>query len=749
MAALSPARLAAALVAILLVAAPAAAETPVAPPTSGRSSLSPAEIETRIDGLLARMTLEEKIGQMYLGGWDKDFDETAITAGRVGIVSSIDIPDAMARYQTLARASRLGIPLIFARDAIHGYRTLLPVPLGLAATFDGDVIEAAGRVTGEESAAAGLHMVLGPMVDLSRDPRWGRVVEGPGEDVHLAQLFARRMVKGLASGGVAATLKHFVGYGAVRAGKDYSEADLSTPTLHDSYLPPFRAGLEAGAQMVMAAFSVLNGVPVTADPALLTDLLRRDWGFDGITVSDWDAIRELLPHGVAADRTEAAFKAVTAGVDVDMASGLYPEQLPGLIASGRVPMARIDEAVRRVLRVKFRLGLFEPPATRPDVDPATTAAKSATPAQRETAREAARRSILLLKNDGDLLPLDHPPKKVVVVGGAAADAGDFMGAWGAMATRDDVPSFLDDLTRRFGAAGSTVSFVPGCDDACKTTDGFAAAEAAVREADVVIAVLGEPWYMTAESTSRTRLGLIGHQQALLDRLSATGKPVVLVAFAGRAMVMTEALPKAAAALYVFSPGTMGGPALVDTLIGASNPSGRLPMSLPRAVGQIPIAYDVLPTGRPWSPGDDLASRYMDEEVSPLLPFGFGLSYTRFAYSDLRLSAAQVPLDGTVTAEVTVTNTGKRPGREIVQLYVRDPVASMSRPVRQLKGIAKVDLAPGEAKRVAIAVPVADLGFHDRDGRYRVEPGRFEVGMGGSSAVALDGAFEAVAATKAP
>ncbi|MER2605920.1 MAG: glycoside hydrolase family 3 N-terminal domain-containing protein [Siculibacillus sp.] len=728
----------------LLVAAAVAAllSNPVAGADGARRPPSP-EIEAKITDLIARMTLEEKIGQMVMRGWGDDFDEKAVAEGRVGIVSSVDVPELMVRYQALARGSRLGIPLIFARDAIHGYRTLLPVPLGLAATFDGEVIEAAGRVSGEESAAAGLHAVLGPMVDASRDPRWGRVVEGPGEDTFLARLFARRMIAGQTAGGVGSTVKHFVGYGAVRAGKDYSEADVSAPDLADRHLPPFRAGIDAGAQFVMAAFSVLNGVPVTANRRLLDDLLRREWGFDGVVVSDWDAIRELLPHGVAANRTDAAEKAVMAGIDVDMASGFYTEQLPGLVASGRVPTARIDEAVRRVLRVKFRLGLFDPPGAGRAVDSATYERVTATVAQRETAREAARRSIVLLKNEGGLLPLETPPKRIVVVGGAAEDAGDLMGAWGAMARREDTPPLLPEFERRFGAKGATITFARGCDDACTTTDGFAAAEAAARAADLVIAVLGEPWYATAESTSRTRLGLPGHQQALLDRLAATGKPIVLVTLAGRAMAMGEAMARADAVLYVFSPGTMGAPALADVLTGESNPSGRLPMSLPRAVGQIPIAYDVLPTGRPWSPGDQLASRYIDEEVTPLLPFGFGLSYTSFAYSDARVSAEKVGRGDTVRVEATVTNTGSRAGREIAQLYVRDPVASSSRPLRQLKGLARVDLAPGEAKRVAIDLPVAELAFADFDGRPVLETGRIEVGVGGSSDVRLTAAFEVV------
>lgn len=750
-------RLTALLLAGLLALAPAAraAEEPFAPRAEGRlrpagpawnrSGLSEAEIEARIDALLAKMTLADEVGQMYAGGWDEDFDDAEVRDGRLGFLSGVETPAEMVRLQRLARHSRLGIPLVFVRDAPHGYRTLTPVPLGLAASFDPEIVELAGRITGREAVSQGLALTFSPMIDLTRDARWGRVVEGPGEDPFLARLFTRSMVHGLAEGGLQATLKHFVGYGAVRAGRDYAEAELSTPTLHDLHLPPFRAGLEAGAQIVMAAFSVLNGVPVSADRRLLTDLLRRQWGFDGVVVSDWDAVRELMPHGVAGSRAEAAEKAVMAGIDVDLASGLYRDELPALVASGKVPKARIDEAVRRILRVKFRFGLFDPQAT-PEVDPRAAAKAIATPEIRAAALETARRSIILLKNDRDRLPLTKPPKRIAVIGAAARDAADLMGSWGAKGETADVPLFLDELRARVKRFGTRVTFAEGCDDACTGSAGFARAARVAARADLVVAVLGEPWYLTAESTSRTRLGLPNRQQALLDRLAAIGKPIVLVTLAGRPMVMVDAWKRAEAILYAFSPGTMGGRALVDVLLGETNPSARLPMSLPRSVGQLPFSYDVLPTGRPAKPDDDLSARYVDEETTPFLPFGHGLSYTRFAYSDLALSATTVGPEDTVRASVTVTNVGARAGREIVQLYVHDPVASRSRPVRQLKGLARVDLAPGEAKRVAVDLPVGELAFSDDEGRRRLEPGRFEVFVGGSSAAKSRVVFDLVAPT---
>ncbi len=698
---------------------------------AGRRAPDPA-LEGKIADLLSRMSLEEKVGQMFLGGWSPEFDMKEVDDGALGILSNMDEAATTAKIRDRAHRVRHGIPLLFSRDLIHGYRTLFPMPLGIAATFDAEAMYAAGLHTAREGSAQGLSINLGPMLDLSRDARWGRVIEGPGEDAHLGRVFAAATVRGLSAGGMAATLKHFVGYGAAEAGRDYNAVDLSESRLRDLYLPPFRAGIEAGAQVVMAAFNTLNGVPGTANPHTLIDILRRDWGFDGIVMSDWDAVRELIAHGVAADEREAVEKAVMAGVDMDMASGLYRQHLAGLVRDGRVPMARIDEAASRVLRVKFRLGLFEEAEKARRIDMKAATAALATPETREAARDVARRSVVMLKNDGAVLPLAPAPRRVAVIGGMAADAGDHMGAWGALGLRSEVPLFVDEMRTRLGRQGTTVSFAAGCDGACRSSEGFAAAEKAAAAADLVVAVLGEPWWMTAESTSRTRLGLPNQQQALLDRLAATGKPIVLVVFAGRPMVLVEALPKVKAILWVHSPGTMGGAALADVILGEANPSGRLPMSLPRAVGQVPIAYDRLSTGRPWKKGDELATRYVDEEITPLFPFGYGLSYTRFAMTPPTPSAARLRLGETLEVATTVTNTGARRGRESVQLYVRDVLASRSRPRRELKAFAMVDLAPGESREVRLAVPVGDLGFHDDQGRHRVEPGRFEIFVGPDS-----------------
>jgi beta-glucosidase len=699
--------------------------------------------EAAIAELLGKMTLEEKVGQMYMGGWASDFDESEVERSSLGALSGA--PDAahIAAIGDLATKTRLAVPVLFTQDMIHGYRTLFPMPLGLAASFDPEVIGLAAEVTAREASAQGMALALGPMVDLSRDPRWGRVIEGPGEDPFLGRVFAEASVRGLARGGLGATLKHFVGYGAAEGGREYAETDISTPRLFDLYLPPFRAGLEAGADVVMAGFNALNGMPVTADRATLTGLLEERWGFDGVVLSDWEAIRELKNHGIAATDEEAVEKAVMAGVDMDMASTLYREFLPGLVRAGRVPMARIDDAVTRILRMKHRLGLFDPTA-RPRPDPAVAGSRLATPQAREAAREAARRSAVLLKNDGDRLPLVDPPRRIAVIGAAAADPSDHMGAWGAAGRQDEVPVFLDELRSRL-AGRSEVVFAAGCDDACRSTEGFAAAVAAARDSDLVVAVLGEPWWMTAEATSRTRIGLPDHQEELITALAETGRPIVLVVFAGRPMVLTETVPKVAAILWSFSPGTMGGPALVDLLTGAANPSGRLPMSLPRNVGQVPIAYDPLPTGRPAGPSL-LTARWLDEEATPLFPFGFGLSYTHFVHRDLTVARHDLRLADRIEATVTVENTGRRPGREIVQLYVRDLVASRSRPLRRLAAIGRVDLDPGESRRVSLTVPVVDLGFPDASGRRIVEPGTFRLFVGGSSTADLATDVEVVEGT---
>ncbi|KPL53071.1 hypothetical protein ABB55_13300 [Prosthecomicrobium hirschii] len=697
--------------------------------------LDPA-VERRIDDLLARMTLAEKIGQLRQGGWSPDFDLGQASRGEIGSLTNAEDPHETARIQKAARSSRLGIPILLADNVIHGFRTLFPVPIALAASFEPDLVEEASAWAGREAHAAGLHWTLAPMVDLTRDPRWGRVVEGPGEDPVLGAAMAAAQVRGFLKGGIMASLKHYAGYGAAEAGRDYNTTEISPGTMRDIYLPAFRAGVEAGSQSVMAAFNALNGTPATANPWTLQTILKGEWGFDGFVISDWDSVWELMNHGHAGSPAEAARRAMLAGLDVEMAGDMFKENLADEVAAGRIPPARIDDAVRRVLRVKFRMGLFD----RPDPDPAAAEAQMLTPAAREAAKAAAIASFVLLKNDRDLLPLAPRGKRIALIGGIAASPADHMGSWGANGRQDDAVTLATALTAKAAAGGFTVTTAAGCDPACRSEEGFAEAVAAARSADMVVVALGEPWWMTAEGTSRTQLGLPNRQQALLEAVAATGKPVVLVVFGGRPMTIGWAAEHVPAILYAWSPGTMGGAALAEVLLGEAAPTGRLPMTMPRAVGQIPLYYNHLPTGRPPT-GDHYSSKYIDEEVTPLFPFGYGLTYTRFAYADLRLAEHVLKPGDSVEASVSVTNTGPRAGRETVQLYMRDPVASKSRPVRELKAFRKVSIAPGATERVTFRVPVEAFGFHLDDGRYVVEPGRFEIHVGGSATDTIGTGFE--------
>ena len=697
----------------------------------GRFAPDPA-IERRIDDLLARMTIDEKIGQLRMGGYSPTFDLSEAQTGIIGSLTGVPDAETAAKIQAAARQSRLGIPILLTDNVIHGFRTLMPAPIGLAASFDPDLVEKAFAWSGYEASAIGLHWTLGPMVDISRDPRWGRVVEGPGEDPYLASRMSAASVGGLLRGGIVASLKHYVGYGAAEAGRDYNSTWIPPELLHDLYLPPFNAGVDAGAQTVMAAFNALNGLPATANPRTLDRILKHDWGFDGLVVSDWDSVWELQNHGFAGDPADASRKAINAGLDVEMAGDMFKLGLKGEVAAGRVTTARLDDAVRRVLRVKFRLGLFD----RAAPDPARAASRLLTPAARRMAREAAVSSLVLLENRHETLPLTATARRIAVIGSMAATPSDHMGPWGANGREADVVTTLAGIRER-APAGSEVVFAAGCDRECKETTGFAEAVTTAASADVVIAVMGETWYRTAEGASRTRLDLPGHYEDLLERLAATGKPVVLIVLGGRPMTITWAAAHLDAILYAWFPGTEAGHAIADVLFGDADPSGRLPMTMPRAVGQIPIYYGHLPTGRP-ATADQYSSKYLDEENDPLYPFGYGLSYGRFAYSDLKILTASVPLDGRIVVEVTVTNSGARAGAEVVQLYLRDLVASRSRPVKELKAFDKIRLTAGESRRVRLEVPVADLAFHLEDGSAVVEPGQFQLWVGGSSRATLTG-----------
>ena len=697
---------------------------------------APLDVERQVEDLLARMTLEEKVGQLNLVSAGPEYRPEMVTSGRVGAVINFnDAPD-VASVQRLARQSRLKIPLLVSLDILHGFRTTFPVPLAAAATFDPDLVRRAATAQARETAAMGVQWTFAPMVDISRDPRWGRIVEGAGEDPFLGSAMAAAQVEGFKAGGLATSPKHFAGYGAPEGGRDYDAAQIPPGELRDAFLPPFRAALRAGSDTIMAALTALNGVPAGVNRWLLTDVLRGEWGFDGFVVSDWAGLQELIGHGVAGGPAEAARKALLAGVDMDMMSGFYDAHLADEVRAGRVPLSAVDAAVRRVLRVKFRQGLFD----QPDPDPANALGSVLTPEIRALARTAARESFVLLQNRGDVLPV-RKPRSMAVVGGLATSKWDPLGPHAARGHSNETVSFLDGIKARAEHGGTAVTFAQGCDPECAASEGFAAAVEAARGADLVVAVMGEPRDMSGEAASRAHLGLPGKQADLVEALLATGKPVVLVLLGGRPITLGTLAERIPAVLMTWYPGTEGGHAVADVLFGDESPSGKLPVTWLRSAGQAPLYYNRLPSGRPHLPNNRFTLGYLDEELRPLYPFGFGLGYTRFAYSDLAVGSPKVAPDDRVTVEVTLTNAGGRPGAEVAQLYVRKPVAERSRPARELKGFRKLALAPGETRRVAIDVAARSLGYHLDDGTYVVEAGMYEVGIGGDSTVPLEGRFE--------
>jgi beta-glucosidase len=744
------------LFACLLVAAPilpggsdaaraqAGAASPAPAPMGWRSGAEARAIESRIDGLLRRMTLEEKVGQLHLYGRREGFDHGEIRAGRVGNVMNFISPAEVAAVQKAARESRLGIPLLIGLDAVHGVSTYFPLPLGQAATFNPALVEEAALWTGREARALGVNWTFAPMVDMGRDPRWGRLLEGAGEDVHLANVIAAARTRGYQAGGVAATVKHFVGYGGGEAGRDYNTAWIPAEQLHDLHLPPFRASLDAGSLSVMAAFNSVNGVPATAHKPMLQDLLRGRWGFRGLVVSDFGSIPELMAHGIARDEAEAARKALAAGVDIDMMGFVYARHLAAEVRAGRVPMAQLDRAVRRVLRVKFHAGMDR----IADIDPRTAEAALQSAPALDAARRIARESIILLENDG-ILPLRaERSARVAVIGALARPDQERVWTDPAGVPRKPIEGMDAALARLLGP-GVSIGFAPGvnnyCGHAFADRDG---ALALAREADAIVAKLGEDCEFMGEGASRTRLTLPGVQDELLEALIATGKPVILVLATGRPLVLSHLKGRVAALVQTFHAGSEGRTAIAEVLTGAFNPSGKTPMSFPRSVGQIPVYYDHLPTGRPETPGRfRYESIFIDERNTPLYPFGYGQSYTRFSFDELQVETPMVMAGGAARISVRITNAGAQMGQEVAQLYVRQPLASISRPVRQLKAFTKLALKPGENRRVTFMVEARDLGYHDAQGRLVIEPGLFDVYVGNSSLATLKGSFTLAAGAR--
>jgi len=770
---------------LFMLAAPlwvtAFAQTSTAP----NAQLASKELNARVNTLLKQMTLEEKIGQLvqFSAGYatgpnasNMKYDQL-VAKGQVGSMLNVVGAEATNHYQHIAmEKARLHIPILFGLDVIHGHRTTFPVPLAVAASWDPAAAEMVARTGAVEARADGIPWVFSPMVDIARDPRWGRIIESNGEDPYLSSALARAWVKGYQQDDLskpdsaAVSVKHFAAYGAAIAGRDYNAADMSEITLRQVYLEPYRAAVEAGAATMMSSFNSINGIPGSADPFTLTQILRKEWGFDGMVVSDWGAVSELINHSIG-DGPTVARKALEAGVDMDMEGGLYGTVIAEQVRAGKIPEAVVDEAARRVLRVKFALGLFDHPYTT------VTPVYDATPERRALARKVADETLVLLKNDpveglGTLLPLTGKAKKVALIGPLADNQRELLGAWAVTGDPKYVVTLRAALQERLG---DRLLYAPGCDlltgddagvlrhlnflgpmnadaheavpDDAKT---IAEAVTTAQKADVAILALGEPAnWMEGEASSRTTLGFTGAQEQLLQAVAATGKPIILVVVAGRPLELKWAAAHVAAIVEAWSPGVEGGHAIADVLFGDVNPSGKLPASLPRAVGQEPLYYAQLPTGRPAhvdlshlprNAGEKFNSRYMDEENSALFPFGWGLSYTRFSYAQPAVSRGEVAVgevlssgsQPVVTVGVDVKNTGSVAGTEVVQLYIRNTDASVEQPVRELKGFQRVTLGPGEQKHVEFPLGFNELNFYNAEIKRTVEPTTYKIWVGGSS-----------------
>ena len=710
------------------------------------------QTETRIDALLKQMTLDEKIGQLITysqgaptgpGTSRSDYKEM-VAKGQLGSIFNLTGADETNAMQKIAvEKSRLHIPLLFGLDVIHGFRTEFPVPLALSATWDPALVEQTARVAAKESSYAGVRWTYSPMVDISRDARWGRIVEGAGEDPYLGSILAAAYIRGYQGeklGGpesIAACTKHFVGYGAAEAGRDYNTAEISIRTLRQVYLPPFQATVDAGAATFMSAFEALNGVPASANAFTLTQVLKKEWDFKGFVTSDWDSIGELVAQGVAKDHAVAAGKAFLAGVDMDMESNAYGPHLADLVKAGIVPESTIDDSVRRVLRVKMALGLFE----HPYADGKGSGAIA--PEDAELARKAAEESFVLLKNDGGALPLNPQGKTIALVGPMADDAQQMLGTWAAKGNAKDVVTLRSALTKQMEASGGHVVYARGTDILTTSDNGFSDAVSAAKKSDIVVLALGEDAStMTGEAGSRAHLDLPGNQQQLLEAVAASGKPIVLIVFSGRPLVLNWAAQHVAAILEAWFPGVQAGPALANVLLGVTSPSGRLTTSFPRAVGQEPLYYNHFNTGRPAettdlshppkNAGEKFKSRYVDEQNSPLYPFGYGLTYSTVSYSSTSVSTPNLSANelNAGTAKLTVTaevkNTGSHAVDEVVQLYIRQRDTSVVRPVRELKGFRRLALASGASQKVEFTLGREELKFWNIEMKDVVEPAQLTV-----------------------
>lgn len=723
-------------------------------------------IDNKVAELLSKMTLEEKIGQMnqYNGFWnftgpspqggDAKVKYDHLRKGLVGSMLNVrGVKDVRSVQKIAVEESRLGIPLIFGFDLIHGYKTVFPIPLAEAASWDLSAIELSAQLSAKEASAAGINWTFAPMVDITRDARWGRVMEGAGEDPYLGSLVAAARVRGFQGNDlsepstIAATAKHFAAYGFAEAGRDYNTVDIGLNTLHNVVLPPFKATVDAGIKTFMNSFNDLNGIPATADAYLQRKILKGDWGFDGFVVSDWGSTREMIDHGYAKDRKHAGELAVIGGSDMDMESSIYINELETLIKEKKITIAQIDDAVSRILKVKFELGLFDDPYLycNEDLEKQITGAKEIV----DATLEVAKKSIVLLKNKNNTLPLKKKGQKIGLIGPLAADKNSPLGNWRIAAENNTAVSVLEGMQMYKGNSLVHTQGVRLVDKipagfheevAINTTDrtGFEAAVKLAKKVDVVVMVLGEYGFQSGEGRSRSKLGLPGLQQELLEKVAEVNSNIVLVVMNGRPLILNWAAENVPAILEAWHLGTQSGKAIAQVLYGDYNPSGKLPMSFPRSVGQLPLYYNHKSTGRPGADGEDAGSvfwtHYGDEKNSPLFPFGFGLSYTQFEYSQMQLSATTLNRGESITASVEVKNTGKVKGKEVVQLYLQDPYASATRPIKELKGFQMVELDPGESKQVSFTITEANLKFYNAKQVWEAESGTFHLFIGSDSTV---------------
>ncbi len=720
-------------------------------------------IAQKVDSLLQLMTLEEKVGQMnqYNGFWDVTgpvpengnaaMKYEHLKKGWVGSMLNVTgVKNVRKLQQLVVEESRLGIPLLFGQDVIHGYKTLSPIPLAEAASWDMAAIEMSARIAAEEASAVGINWTFAPMVDISRDARWGRVMEGGGEDPYLGMHIARARVKGFQgddlskNNTIAACAKHFAGYGFVESGKEYNTVDIGTSTLYNTVLPPFKAAVDAGVKTIMNGFNVLNGVPVTGDFRLQREILKEKWGFDGFVISDWASIGELVPHGFAEDLAQAAEIAAKAGSDMDMESSAYVTQLVELVKTGRVNESLVDDAARRILTVKYELGLFDDPYRY--CNEKREKEELNRKEHHAAALEMAKKSIVLLKNEGHLLPIKKDQPKIAVIGELANDNNSPLGSWRLSSDNNSAVTVLEGLKKFSGnityARGPKIfdpntNFLDEISPNLTDESGLSEAVALAKTSDIVLMVLGEHGFQSGEARSRTKLGLPGLQLKLLQEVYKVNKNVVLVLMNGRPLTLeweTENIP---AILETWQLGSQAGNAIAAALFGEINPSGKLPMTFPRNVGQIPIYYNHFSTGRPTLEPNVFWSHYSDVQNEPLFPFGFGLSYTTFAYSDLQIDSSD---QNNIKVEVTITNTGDWAGEEVVQLYIHDKVASIVRPVKELKGFQKINLAPKASQKVEFHLTEKELGFYNNAYEFVVEPGTFDIMVGTSSQSGLHGSF---------